>query len=345
MEEMVDYPFVSVIAPCRNEAMHVRSAITSILAGDYPADKMEVLLVDGMSTDGTRQIVAEMARFDRRVRVIDNPEKIVPVGMNRAIRESKGTYVVRIDCHSEFAGDYVRSCIETICRTGAQNVGGYVETRPGNDSAVARAIAVATSCRFGVGNSIFRLHGQEREVDTVPFGTFRADLFRRIGYYDERLIRNQDIELNQRIRRSGGKIVISPNIRLAYYNKATFAGLWSQSYQNGFWNPYTVWLTGGGLALRHFAPLFFVLGGILSLCATTIWPQAVWVPVSYFGGYLAAAVIAAVIAGRGKRVGVAEVLLAFLTLHFAYGCGSLWSIATVCGRHRDKRRDVAAQGP
>ncbi len=151
-----DVPMVSVIAPCRNEAAYIAQAIQTILHSDYPAEAMELLVVDGMSTDGTRQIVAETAKKDNRVRLLDNPQRIVPTAMNIGIGQSRGEYIIRIDCHSTFAPDYISKCVEVSQRTGADNVGGYITTLPGADTAVAKAIAEATSSKFGVGNSAFR---------------------------------------------------------------------------------------------------------------------------------------------------------------------------------------------
>jgi hypothetical protein len=179
--------------------------------------------------------------------------------MNKAIRQSRGEIIIRLDCHAEYPSDYIQNCLEVIGRTGDDNVGGYIVTLPADDSSVGRAIAAAASSRFGVGGSDFRTGGGEHEVDTVPFGCFRREVFDRFGFYDERLVRNQDIELNSRIRKGGGRIVISPNIRLAYYTRSTFKGLRQQSFANGLWNPYTLYLVGGGLRPRHLVPMFFVM--------------------------------------------------------------------------------------
>ena len=269
-------PLVSVIAPCRNEVAFIENTIKSILSGDYPSDKIELLVIDGMSYDGTREKVIEIIKKDSRVHLIDNPSKIVPAAMNLGIKLAKGEYIVRIDCHCCFAPDYVRKCVEIAQHTEADNVGGYIKTLPGADTKMAKAIAAATSSKFGVGNSMFRLSGSQCEVDTVPFGTYRKEVFDRIGLYDERLVRNQDIELNSRIRKAGGKIIISPEIKLKYYNRATCKGIWQQSFDNGLWNPYTIWLVGGGLQVRHFIPMFFVLSIIiLGVLSIVYWPFAI----------------------------------------------------------------------
>ncbi len=320
---------VSVIAPCRNEAAFIEKAIKTILHSDYPAELIELLVVDGLSTDGTRDIIQKMAEQDNRIKLLDNPQRIVPAAMNIGIKASRGEYIIRIDCHSTFAPDYVSKCIEVSQKTGADNVGGYIETLPGDDTAVARAIAKATSNRFGIGNSMFRLSGSEREVDTVPFGTFRRNLFDKIGLYDLRLVRNQDIELNARIRKAGGRIIISPEIKLGYYNRATFRGLWQQSFNNALWNPYTFLLAGGGPSIRHFIPLIFILGLIALIGGTFfLWPVK-WMLLGYILFYLAVACYFSMQSARQINVSALLVLWSFVTLHIAYGLGTLWSIITI----------------
>jgi glycosyltransferase involved in cell wall biosynthesis len=322
-------PFVSILAPCRNEAKFIENTMNSILQSDYPANRMEFLVIDGGSTDGTREIIQSIAAKDGRVKFIDNPKKIVPTAMNIAIKEAKGEYIIRIDCHSIFTKDYISKCIEVAQRTNADNVGGYGITLPGADTKTAKAIAASTSSIFGVGNSIFRLQGPEQEVDTVPFGTYRKELFEKIGYYDERLVRNQDIELNSRIRKHGGRIVISPEINLSYYNRSTYRGVWQQSFNNGLWNPYTIWLVGSGLSLRHFIPMFFVLGIFILGIAAVIWPFLWWLFGAYVLLYIGTAFFYAAKAAKGKISDTILTLWAFIVLHVAYGLGSLWAILTI----------------
>lgn len=322
-------PMVSVIAPCCNEARFIENTLNSILQGNYPADRMELLVVDGMSTDGTREIVKEIAQKDHRIRLLDNPRKIVPSAMNIGIKAAHGDYIIRIDCHTTFAPDYISKCVEVLQRTGADVVGGYVTTLAGKNTAVGRAIAAATSNIFGVGDSKFRLTGPEQEVDTVPFGAYRKALFEKVGLYDERLSRNQDIELNSRIRKAGGRIIISPEIKLNYYNRGNYRGLWQQSFNNGLWNPYTIWLVGGGLSLRHFVPMFFVLGLIAFLIGAFFWSPFKWVFLGYVLLYLSIGSVFAVQCARQARVSAFWVLVSFLVLHVAYGLGSLCGVITI----------------
>jgi len=327
-----DLPFVTVIAPCRNEHEFIREAIESILYNDYPNDKIEILIVDGMSTDGTRDIVQDMSRAFSQIQLIDNPDKIVPVAMNIGVKKAKGEFVIRIDCHAKFAPNYIRSCIEVLNRTKADNVGGYMETISESTSPIAVAISKATSSRFGVGNSAFRTGGVEIEADTVPFGAFKREAFERFGHYDERLVRNQDIEMNSRIRRLGGKIIISPSIKLRYVNRSTYKGIWQQSFNNGVWNPYTIWLVGGGLFIRHFIPMIFVLS-LLSLSTISLFNSRCLLLLTVeLIVYIGAAIFFALKASEKRYGSACRVLWAFFVLHIAYGLASLWGVLTVLFR-------------
>ena len=321
--------FLTIVIPMRNEEAYVGRCLDSILPQVRGGDDVEVLLVDGQSTDCTREIAQAYADRDPRVRVIDNPGRIVPTAMNLAIREARGDVIMRLDCHAEYADDYVDACLRVLARTGADNVGGYMATRPGSDTPVGRAIAAATSSVFGVGGSRFRVGGgEETEVDTVPFGCFRREVFDKVGPFDERLVRNQDIEMNTRIRRHGGRIVISPEIRLTYYTRSTYAGLRQQAFYNGLWNPYTLYLLGGGIRPRHLVPMLFVLS-LPALAALGLVWWGFWAVLAAEAGlYLAASLVMAWRAARRGDASTLRVMAAFWQLHVAYGVGSLWGLVT-----------------
>lgn len=336
-------PMVTVIAPCRNEVDFIENTLNSILQSDYPADLIEFLIVDGISNDGTREIVEEMARRDSRIKLLDNPARIVPTAMNVGVKAAKGEYIVRIDCHSQFPPDYITKCIEVSCRTGADNVGGYWTTLPGADTPVAKAIASATSSVFGVGNAMFRLVGPERQVDTVPFGTYKKELLEKIGLYDERLVRNQDIELNSRIIKSGGRIVISPEIKLNYYNRSTYTGIWQQSFNNGLWNPYTIWLAGGGLSVRHFIPMVFVFSLISLTVASWFFRPTVILLTADILLYSSVAAFFAARTAKNSDVSGLRVFWAYIVLHIAYGLGTLWSIITIPFKFPNRHKKAAGK--
>jgi len=313
----------------RNEERHVARCLDSVLAqlSSMP-EPCEVVCVDGASTDRTREIVTDYMQRDDRVRLLDNPQGIVPTGMNLAIALTHSEVIFRLDCHTTYAPGYFANGLEALARTGADNVGGYIETVPTTDSTVARAIGAATSSRFGVGGSVFRTGGGEQEVDTVPFGCFRRDVFTRFGSYDERLVRNQDIELNSRIRAGGGKIIITPTMQATYFTRSSFSGLWQQAFNNGLWNPYTVYLVGRGLRPRHFIPLAFILSllvlGGTALAVPLLW----WVLAIEIACYL---LVGSIFAWREMprvKTPAFLILLSFIVLHVAYGVGSLWGMLT-----------------
>lgn len=320
--------FVSIIIPMRNEERFVAQCLDSVLSQLGTGRNVEVICVDGASSDRTTDIVKEYACRDSRVLLLTNPEQIVPVGMNRAIGQARGDIIIRLDCHCRYSPDYLQSCLEVLQRTGADNVGGYARAVPVHDNAVGRAIVAATTSRFGVGDSVFRVGGQEQEADTVPFGCFRRDAFDRFGLYDERLVRNQDIELNSRIRKRGGRIVFSPRIQCSYFQRSTYAGLRQQAFYNGLWNPYTAYLVGGGLRIRHFVPLGFVLATLALAVFGAIWPFMFWGLAGLWAVYLVSAAAMAAKASRAHQASLALVLLGFVQLHLAYGIGSFWGLLT-----------------
>ena len=320
--------FVSIIVPMRNEKKFVGRCLDSFLQQIEGRNNFEILCVDGMSIDKTCEIVRHYGVQDGRIRLIENPRKTVPTALNLGIKQSRGDFIMVAGCHAEYAPDYVDKCLEVLERTGADKVGGYLTTVPSRDTVIGRAIAAATSSRFGVGPG-GRVAGPEREAIQAAFGGFRRDVFDRFGFYDERLVRNQDLEMACRIHKKGGKTIISPEIRIKYYNRSTFVGLRSQAFLNGVWNPYTLWIVGGGVRLKHFVPFGFVLSILaLGLVGFLWWPAWFVLVCELLVYFTIACVFAFSLANKAKTSGIL-VLLAFLELHLAYGIGSLWGVLTV----------------
>lgn len=249
---------VSIITPCLNEERFIGKCLDSIIAQDYPKDKLEVLVVDGISEDGTKAIVESYAQRYPFIRLLENPKKITPCALNIGIKNAKGEVIIRMDAHSEYPAQYISTCIEYLDRTGADVVGGPVVTMPGTDTLISESIALVTSHPFGVGNSKFRTSTKEGYVDTVPFGAYRRDVFNKVGLFDERLARNQDNELSSRIITSGGKIYLIPGLTATYYNQVTLRGLLKQALRTGMWNVYTLKVNPEAFRWRHFIPFIFV---------------------------------------------------------------------------------------
>lgn len=315
--------------PVRNEAPYVEKAVRDALAQSGPGLSVEVLVAVGPSHDGTEAIVAAIARAHPEVRSIPNPAGVVPHGLNAAIRASKGDHIVRMDAHSRYPADYVAVLIEGLERLQADNVGGVWETMPANGSDKAWAIAKALSSRVGVGNAMFRLGvKEEREVDTVPYGCFRRELFDRIGFFDEELLRNQDDEHNGRIIRNGGRIHLLPQVRIQYYGRDTIGKLWRMYREYGLFKPLVNMKLGAPATVRQFVPPLFVLGifGLLVLGVLHIGFLIAWacLMVLYFGVVKLYALRTSMRAGRLSAF--PWLVLALLAIHVAYGVGYLHGI-------------------
>ncbi|HOS43238.1 MAG TPA: glycosyltransferase family 2 protein, partial [Armatimonadota bacterium] len=309
----------------------------SLLRGGYPAARWEIILADGMSTDGTREIIARVAADAAvPIYIADNPRGTIPHALNLAIAGARGEIIIRADAHARYPREYVARCVRTLRRQGADNVGGPVTTAPGADTVMARAIALALSHPFGVGNSAFRTTHTARETDTVPFGCFPASVFRRIGLFDERLRRNEDYEFNRRLRRAGGHIWLDPALASTYYSRDTLGGLLRQAWENGMWNALSHALHPAIRTPRHVLPLFFTLGALaLAVTAAPLpWMPPLALPLRL--GYGAYALLALLVSARlARRRGwrLFPALLALFPLfHFTYGAGIAWGWLRVLAR-------------
>lgn len=320
---------LSVICPIYNEAKYIDVCIQSILLQDYPKEHLEVLFVDGMSKDGTRDIVKNYAKQHPFIHLLDNEKRIVPVAMNIGIKASKGDVIMRLDAHAQYPTNYFSVLVKALKSLNADNVGAACRTDVLNKTSKTLAIREVLSNKFGVGNSTFRL-GVDKvmEVDTVPFGCWKREVFDKYGQYDERLIRNQDIELNKRVVRGGGHIYIVPDTYCVYLARETFKGLAKNNYGNGKWNILTVYYTKqmGSLSLRHFIPLLFLLSLIVPLFCGLIWWPLVFVAIASLLTYMLALGGISVKLAMGKHLKFGYLLISFFVLHVSYGWGSLMAI-------------------
>jgi GT2 family glycosyltransferase len=349
---MTEWPFVSVVIPVRNEAATITALLDTVLAQDYPANRFEVLVVDGDSHDGTPAVIETYARRDPRVRLLHNPRRIVPTALNIAIRAARGAIICRIDGHTRVAIDYVRIGVETLQRTGADNVGGPMHAVGGGW--FGDAVAAATSSRFGIG-SYFHYGTEEREVDTVYLGMWPRQVFERVGLFDEELVRNQDDEFNYRLRKAGGRVLMTPAMRSWYQNRQSLTGLLRQFYQYGQWKVRVLQKHPGQMSWRHFVPPAFIagLGGLTVLGGAV--PLAAAASRAVFGIYVVSVLaVAGSIAGRqGVRAWLATAL-AFVSVHAAWGAGFLNGLIIFASRWRtpesapprleSRERDAAAPG-
>lgn len=275
---------VSVIVPCRNEREHIEAFCASVAAQQVPEGwTLEVLIADGHSDDGTRERLAAFCQRDPRFVMIDNPGRIVSCGLNRCIERARGIFIVRLDVHTVYAGDYIARCLDTWQATGADNVGGpwKAEGASGPDGRVQRAIAAAFQSRWVAGGARSRDLGYEGPVDTVYLGAWPAKTFTRFGGFDETLVRNQDDEHNLRIHKGGGRVWQSSTIRSTYHPRAQVSDVFRQYRQYGYWKPFVMRKHGQAASLRHLVPGLFV-GAWLVLCLLTLvlmlWAASPWAP-------------------------------------------------------------------
>lgn len=325
---------LSVICPIYNEEKYIVPFLDSVLQQDFSHDDMEVLLVDGMSRDRTRQVISQYIAKYPFLRLLDNPERTAPCAMNVGIKEAKGEVIIRLDAHALYPFNYFSTLVTRLYQLNADNIGCVLNTDVLNKTPKTLAIREVLSNRFGVGNSSFRTGVTSAcEVDTVPFGCWRREVFQKYGFYDKHLVRNQDIELNKRIKRGGGHIFIIPDISCTYLARETFKALAKNNYGNGKWNILTVYYTKyfSSLSVRHFIPLAFVLSLLLPI---VLMPLNLWFGVlslMSLGAYLMTLGGVSFTIWKTKRLNVFYLLMSFLTLHLSYGWGSLMGIFKVVG--------------
>lgn len=322
----LELPKVSVIIPARNEEKFIEKCIESFLTCDYPKELIEVIVVDGMSEDGTRKIVRELSERDIRVLLVNNEKKITPVAMNLGVKASKGEYIFFSGAHSEMRSDYISKCIRHALETGADNVGGIMKTEPRISSTVGIAISKVLSSPLGVGGAKFRTGVTKPiEVDTVPFGCYKREVFDRIGYFNEKLVRNQDIEFNLRLKRAGGKIVLFPDIELTYYARSTYRELSKNNFENGFWVIAAKKYAEVPYSKRHLVPLMFVLFLLLGFLISLVVTYFLFVYISLLVTYFVTVIIFSFShALEAKKLNLLfAAIVSYLVLHISYGVGSL----------------------
>lgn len=292
------------------------------MRGGFSPEEIEVLVADGGSSDRSREIVLAYAERLPNLRLLDNPGRFPAHAMNIGLREARGEYVVRIDAHSEYPEAYVRTCVEELKRTGADNVGGGWIIAPGGKGFWAKALALTVQHRLGVGNTAYRLGGSG-EVDTVPFGAFRRELLQSIGGYREGLQVHEDFELNARIRHAGGRVYLSKRLHSTYRHPATLREFLRKAWRYGFWSA-TCWLNYPyTFSWKRLVPLLFVLSLLALVIGAAIWTPVGWALLALIGAYLAATCIASLqlVWRNGWRYLPVLPFLFFLR-HLAYGCGT-----------------------
>ncbi len=329
----VEQPFVSVLMPVFNEEQHLARCLDSILAGDYPRDRLEILVIDGMSTDQSALIAQHYAATHSLIRLLTNPKRIQAAALNIGIRESKGEIIVRMDAHALYAPDYIRTCVQLLRNhPEAANVGGP-QRAVGTDY-VSDCIAVAITTPFGIGDASFRYSQKEEWVDSVYLGAWRKSTLIALGGFREEWAVNEDYELNYRLRRAGGKILLSPQIRCCYHVRPSLRALARQYFRYGFWKAKTLSTHPYSLRWRQMAPPALVLALVFSTPSLAIDRRAAALAPML---YALAALGGSVLTARRRGWEYLPLLpIVFATIHLAWGTGFLcgllrWGLPK-CGR-------------
>lgn len=324
-------PLVSIVIPCRNEGKYIERCLDSIVTNDYPSDKIEALVVDGMSEDNTLKEVKKFCKKYQFIKLINNPNKIVSSGLNIGIQNSTGKIVIIIGTHTIYDSKYISNCVRALLENDADCVGGVCMNQAGRDTLIANAITFVLGSRFGVGNAYFRIGLKSpKEVDTVPYGCYKKEVFNRIGLFNEKLIRNQDIEFNLRLKKAGGKILLVPDILSYYIARSSLRSFLKNNFLNGLWNIYTVKIASMPQSIRHYVPLIFVCSLIFCLVLSLWFSIFQWLLILILFIYFFVALVESASISFKKGFKYFFVLpFVFFSLHLCYGIGSLWGLLSI----------------
>lgn len=327
---MDNTPFVSIVIPCLNEAKNIREVLDSILDQDYPTDHIDVLIADGLSRDGTREIVREYSLRHPLIRLEDNPTRSQSIAMNIGIEQARGEIIMRMDAHTTYPSDYVSSCVQALAEHDADIVGGMWNIVPQENTLFGRGAALAIAHRFGAGNAYYKTGPvtEPRQVSGVPYGAYRKTFIDEIGRYDERFHRSEDAELYNRVTASGGKILLVPGVVCDYRVRASLTSFSRHVFENGFLVTY--FLRFGKLAFypRHLVPLAFVTTVLGSAALSPLHPVFLLLLAAALGSYgLASLLVSVQISAAQKDLRYLAVMpVVFAVLHWSFGIGSLYGL-------------------
>jgi glycosyltransferase involved in cell wall biosynthesis len=339
------FPFVTVVVPCRNEEKHIARCLQSILNNDYPPERIEILVVDGMSEDQTREIVARYSARYPMIRIVDNLKKHIPAAMNAGIRAACGERILKMDAHSTYQREYISRCVRYQDKYGAENSGGIAKIVPGADTWTGRAIVLGLASRFGSGNANVKV-GVTKPTwsDSTAFGCFKKDLFERIGMYDEKLLSSSDLDVNQRIQAAGGRILVVPDIVVNYAADGDLRTLRRHVFADGVWVSYVMKFGKRAWSWRHWVPAVFVLSLLAALALGVVSRLFLWLGLGVAGVYAAASLAVSLqIAVRERELRYAFLLpVVYAVRHFVFGAGTLFGLFLVAlpGEHWKGRRGL-----
>ncbi len=309
-------PRVTIAMPAYNEEKYIEACVASVQAQDYPADLIEILVADGRSTDRTREILANLSAVDPRIRMIDNPARLQAAGLGLLVKEAHGDVIVRMDVHCEYAPDYVRKCVETLERTGADNVGGAQRAKA--KTFFQKALCAALDSPIGTGGVKYRSAEAEGFVDTVFLGAFRRKVFETVGLWDPGAITNEDAELNQRILDSGGQIYLSRDIVVHYFPRDSFRTLAKQYFKYGRGRARTLLKLGTFPTMRPLIPFLMTTGAAALVSVPLLWPVA---PMAFAAYALATGAEAVRVSRNVGSTAIPVIWAMFPVLHLSHGAG------------------------
>lgn len=323
-------PKVSVIIPCYNEEKTIGLLLDAIFCQSFPRTELEVVIADGLSTDHTRQVIADFQRShaEMAILVVDNSHKTIPSALNSAIRACRGETIVRLDAHSVPALDYVARCVAALDSGMGENVGGVWQIEPGGKGWIASSIAAAAAHPLGVGDALYRFASRAGRVDTVPFGAFRRSLIDKVGYYDETLLANEDYEFNTRVRQAGGIVWLDPAIRSVYFARPNLEALARQYFRYGFWKYRMLKRYPATLRWRQGLPPVFLLSLIVLVLLSIFWPPARVGLIVEAGLYLSILLLAGLRLAQQRKDArfIVGIPLSIAAMHLSWGGGFLVSV-------------------
>lgn len=332
---MMNVHNVSIICPVFNEERFIERCILSILEQDYPKDCLEVLFIDGRSTDSTRDIIEKYAKDYPYIQLFDNPQQVVPYALNKGIEVAKGEVIMRIDGHCTYPTNYVAELVRYLYELNADNVGGIWNTQPAHETAICQAIALASSHPFGVGGSMHKIGTSEIiETDTVPFGCYKREVFEKTGLFDTDLVRNQDDEFNGRLINLGGKIFLIPQVIINYTARDTLTKMRKMYYQYGLYKPLVNKKLGAPATIRQFFPLLFLLGLVIGGLLSFLAPWIAYTYLAILALYLFIGLVVGCMSAIRTHKPIMVLLMpwVFLNIHLSYGAGYLHGIFKVLGK-------------
>ena len=326
---------VSIICPVFNEEKYIEACIVSILEQDYPKEAMEVLFIDGNSTDNSTGIIKRYTAQYSFLKLLNNHERIVPYALNNGLEAAKGEVIMRLDAHCTYPTNYISELVRYLYQLNADNVGGVWNTQPAKDTPICQAIAFASSHPFGVGGSMHKIGASKiMETDTVPFGCYKREIFDKTGLFDTDLVRNQDDEFNGRLLNLGGKIYLIPQVIINYTARDTLCKMRKMYYQYGLYKPLVNKKLGAPATVRQFFPILFLLGLTIGGVVCMIWPLLL----HFYTSVLLLYLFIGIVVGSMGAIRAHQPLLAllmpyvFFNIHMSYGIGYLVGIFNVLGK-------------